>query len=79
MDFDKANEGGGVLENVNTGPSVAEQLRACFDEFANTHYVAIRDAIRISFEPYTSGIHKTFCKDVEACTGKQKRKAKEEL
>ena len=79
QDFQKAISAGGTLSGLEMGPQITEQLQGCFEEFAVKGEDVLREAIRRSAKAYSSGVHKTFCRDIEACPAKGRRKGRDEL
>lgn len=70
VDFNKAMQGG-TLENLSMGGDVSKELHACMSHLAKEHENTIITAIAESEKPYSSGLHKKFCKEVGCCGAKK--------
>jgi hypothetical protein len=75
MDFAKAMNGG-TIDNMSMGGDVAEDLKKCFEHIGAEHESLLINTVAESSKPYSSGLHKTFCKDYSYCPA---TKAKSEL
>ena len=77
VDCNKLMSSGGAMENLSMGGHVSEQLSKCFDHLTQAHSEELGNVIANSDKPYSSGLHKKFCKKQGHCG--RKKKKKEEL
>jgi hypothetical protein len=74
VDFNKAMMSG-TIENISMGGDVGTELKGCFAHLSKEHENTIITAIAESEKPYSSGLHKSFCRDVGHCGAKKAPKA----
>ena len=77
-DFNKLMSSGGTMENLSMGGHVSDNLSGCINYLADTYKDDLGNVIFNSQKPFSSGLHKKFCKQHGHCK-KKKRKQKGEL
>ena len=73
VDFNKLMSSGGAMENLSMGGHVSEQLGTCLDHLAVVHSEELGTVIAKSDKPFSSGLHKVFCKKQGHCGRKKKK------
>ena len=70
-DFNKLMSSGGTMENLSMGGNVADDLAGCFEQLAASHGDELGQVVEDSDKPFSSGLHKTFCKAKNRCGRKK--------
>jgi hypothetical protein len=78
-DFNKLMSSGGTMENMSMGGDVGTRLGACAAHLAEEHDGELATAVAHSEKPFSSGLHKTFCKVHGHCGKPAAKKADNEL
>lgn len=77
-DFNKLMSSGGTMENLSMGGHVSDNLSGCINYLADTFKDDLGNVIFNSQKPFSSGLHKKFCKQHGHCK-KKGRKQRGEL
>jgi len=75
VDFNKLMSSGGTMENMIMGRDVGAKLGGCAAYLAVEHDAELANAVAHSNLPFSSNLHKTFCKAKGHCG----KRAKTEL
>eukprot|EP00944_MAST-04C_sp_MAST-4C-sp1_P015431 g15431.t1 len=73
-DFNKLMSSGGTMNNLSMGGHVADDLSGCVNHLADNFAEELSTVVFDSQKPFSSGLHKKFCKKHGYCGNKGKRK-----